>query len=152
MPYHRFAAVLAVAICAAAYASPLAAQGHQTHYQQAPGEADVTIRVPIELSNLDAAVTQAQAFCVATFTGDAARVEARNQVNVDIAKGAYKGAVDVKLALSVAASGEKWGYTCKLSLYNGNTKEWSFVGSFPWSQPKAGTTPSGSSSGTITVQ
>ncbi|HEY7895176.1 MAG TPA: hypothetical protein VIC24_09775 [Gemmatimonadaceae bacterium] len=122
------------------------------HYQQGSGEADVTIRVPLELANLDAAVSQAQVYCVGTFLNDDARVQAKNQVNVDVSKGGYKGDVDVKLALSVAAPGEKWDYACKLSLYNGTTKEWSYVGSFPWSQPKSGTTPAASNSGTITVQ
>ncbi|HXE61050.1 MAG TPA: hypothetical protein VN607_10095 [Gemmatimonadaceae bacterium] len=152
MPYHRFALALIVAVGAAAYVSPLAAQGQRTHYQQAAGEEDVTIRVPMELSNLDASVSQAEVYCVGTFTGDDARVQAKNQTAIDVSKGGYKGEVDVKLALSVAAPGEKWNYTCKLSLYNGNTKEWSFVGSLPWAQPKAGTTPAATNSGTITVQ
>lgn len=152
MPYYRVALPVITALCAAAYVSPLAAQAQRQHYQQASGEADVTIRVPLELTNLDASVSQASVYCVGTFQNDDARVQAKNQVNVDVSKGGYKGDVDVKLALSVAASGEKWDYTCKLSLYNGSTKEWSFVGALPWSQPKAGTTPAAVNSGTIVVQ
>ena len=151
MRTHRFVLAIVV-LCAVARVSPAAAQAQRQHYQQASGEADVTIRTPVTLTNLDASVSQAEVYCVATFTGDDARVQAKNQVDVPIAKGAYKGDVSVKLALSVAQPGEKWSYTCKLSLYNGSTKEWAFVGTLPWSQPQAGTTPSGSNAGTITVQ
>jgi len=145
-------ACAAALMCAGALASPLAAQGQRQHYQQASGVEAVTIRVPLDLSNLDASVSQAAVYCVATFAGDAARVQAKQQVNVDIAKGGYKGDVNVQLALSVAQHGEKWDYTCRLSLYNGATKEWAAPGMLPWAQPQAGTTPAATNSGTITVQ
>lgn len=151
MRSHRLVFAVAV-LCAASGAPSLAAQATRHHYQQASGEADLTIRVPVSLTNLDASVSQAQVYCVATFAGDDARVQANNQVDVPLANGAYKGDVNVKLALSVAQSGEKWDYTCKLSLYNGNTKEWSVVGALPWSQPQAGTTPSPSNSGSVEVR
>ena len=146
----RFA--LAAALCAGALGSRVAAQGQNTHTQQASGQDNVTIRVPLDLSNMDASVSQAEIYCQATFEGDQNRVQARNQTAVNLANGAFKGDVNVPLALSVAQHGEKWDYTCKLSLYNGVTKQWSFVGMYPWSQPQAGTTPNGANSGTITVQ
>lgn len=153
MPFHRFA--LAAALCAAAGASPLAAQSRQGQpeaNQHAPGEADVTIRVPLNLANMASIITQAVVQCSAFFTGDATRIHANNQAVVDIAGGAYSGPVDVKLQLSVAAPGEQWKYACKLMLYNASTKSWSQEGDQVWAHAKAGTTPVTDNSGMITVQ
>jgi len=149
MKHGHFLAAIAALIVAGAPATSLGAQS-QRPTRQGPGNADVTLRVPLQLQNLNPAATGAIVYCESWTKGGGAHAWAQD--SVPLAQGGYNGTVDVKLSLLVSQPGVKWDYTCQLSFYNATLKTSSGPGMAPWAMAKTGTTPVSSVSGSVTTQ
>ena len=146
--------VIVVAIVAGTLAFPhrVRAQAvRQMPNAAQPGNADVTLHVPLQLQNMNPSATGAIVFCRVTKSGGGAP-NATAQDTVPLTQGSYSGALDVKVSLQVAQPGEHWDYDCKLSFYSAALKTSVPPGGAPWAMPKAGTTPVGDATGTITTQ
>ena len=116
-----------------------------------PGNTDVTLHVPLQLQNMNPTATGAIVYCRLTKTGGGAP-NAWAQDSVPLTQGSYNGAVDVKVALTVAQAGENWNYDCKLSFYSTALNTSVGPGGAAWAMPKSGTTPVGDVAGSITTQ
>ena len=146
--------IVVALILAGTLASPHRARAqvvrHATNVAQ-PGNADVTLHVPLQLQNMNPSATGAIVYCRVTKNGGGAPT-ATAQDTVPLTQGGYNGALDVKVSLQVAQPGEQWDYDCKLSFYSLALKTSVPPGGAPWAMPKAGTTPVGDATGTITTQ
>jgi hypothetical protein len=148
---HCVLAVAAITI-AGALAPAISAQNQRTSVNtNQPGNADVTLRVPVQLQNLNPAATLAIVYCRAYASGGGGP-SAWAQDTVPLTQGSFNGSVDVKLSLLASQSGLKWDYTCTLWFYNATLKATAPPGGAPWITAKAGTTPVGTASGSVTTQ
>lgn len=131
MKHRQYVLVVAAMTITSAFASTVSAQNtRQSINQNQPGNADVTLRVPVQLQNLNPAATLAIVYCKA-FASGGGGPSAWAQDTVPLVQGSYNGSVDVKLSLLASQPNMKWDYTCQLSFYNATLKATAAPGGAP---------------------